>query len=361
MAIAIVALACPHWVNAQFSGSGTGTESDPYLIYNQDQLAQVGNFLDQEGVVFELKKDLDLSTWIAENSPSQGWTPIGVETAPFKGVFKGNNHTISGVFINRPTIDYVGFFGSISGATVRDVVFKATYITGKNRVGAFVGYAYNNSTINNVTITVTGNSGVTGASWVGGVAGRIESSTISNSSYTGKLNGTTTDVGGVAGYASASTISGCNTQFTLSGVSSVGGVAGNLIGSTIQNTIATGNITASSSNVGGVVAYGTGTSTITGSKHTGDISGVLYVGGVVGRIYSGSITLNKSHSKGKITNTGNYTGGVVGYSAHAGINAMTDCSHFGDIVGVNYVGGLVGMINFQCRRGATLLSTEHEI
>ena len=345
MAIAIVAFACPQWVNAQFSGSGTGTESDPYLIYNQDQLAQVGNFLDQEGVVFELKKDLDLSTWIAENSPSQGWTPIGVETAPFKGVFKGNNHTISGVFINRPTIDYVGFFGSISGATVRDVVFKATYITGKNRVGAFVGYAYNNSTVNNVTVTVTGNSGVTGASWIGGLVGRIEYSTISNSSYKGNLNSTTTDVGGIAGYASASTISGCNTQFTLSGVTSVGGIVGNLIGSTIQNTIATGNITASSSNAGGIVAYGTGTSTITGSKHTGDIRGTLYVGGVVGRIYSGSITLNKSHSKGKITNTGNYTGGVVGYSAHAGIEAMTDCSHFGDIVGVNYVGGLVGMIN----------------
>lgn len=345
MAIAIVALACPHWVNAQFSGSGTGTESDPYLIYNQDQLAQVGNFLDQEGVVFELKKDLDLSTWIAENSPSQGWTPIGVETAPFKGVFKGNNHTISGVFINRPTIDYVGFFGSISGATVRDVVFKATYITGKNRVGAFVGYAYNNSTVNNVTVTVTGNSGVTGASWIGGLVGRIEYSTISNSSYKGNLNSTTTDVGGIAGYASASTISGCNTQFTLSGVTSVGGIVGNLIGSTIQNTIATGNITASSSNTGGIVAYGTGTSTITCAKHTGDIIGVLYVGGVVGNISSGSITIDQSHSKGKITNTGDYTGGVIGYSAHAGIEAMTDCSHFGDIVGKNYVGGLVGMIN----------------
>lgn len=345
MAIAIVALACPHWVNAQFSGSGTGTESDPYLIYNQDQLAQVGNFLDQEGVVFELKKDLDLSTWIAENSPSQGWTPIGVETAPFKGIFKGNNHTISGVFINRPTIDYVGFFGSVSGATVRDVVFKATFITGKDRVGSFVGYAYENSTVNNVTITVTGNNGVTGSSWVGGVAGRIENSTISNSSYKGNLNGTTTDVGGIAGYVSASTILGCNTQFTLSGVTSVGGVAGYLNGSTIQNTIATGNVTASSSNVGGIVAYGTGLSTISGSKHTGDINGVLYVGGVIGNISSGSFTIVQSHSKGKITNTGDYTGGVVGYSAHAGVEAMTDCSHFGDIVGVNYVGGLVGIIN----------------
>lgn len=52
---------------AQFSGSGTGTESDPYLIYNENQLAQLGNFLNQEGVYFRLPKDLDMTDWIAEN------------------------------------------------------------------------------------------------------------------------------------------------------------------------------------------------------------------------------------------------------------------------------------------------------
>ena len=52
---------------AQFSGSGTGTESDPYLIYNENQLAQLGNFLNQEGVYFRLQKDLDMTDWIAEN------------------------------------------------------------------------------------------------------------------------------------------------------------------------------------------------------------------------------------------------------------------------------------------------------
>jgi hypothetical protein len=44
---------------AQFSGSGSGTENDPYLIYNENQLAQLSNFLGQSGVVFKLQKDMD--------------------------------------------------------------------------------------------------------------------------------------------------------------------------------------------------------------------------------------------------------------------------------------------------------------
>ena len=48
---------------AQYSGSGNGTESDPYLIYNETQLYQMNNFLgsNHAGVVFKLMKDLDLS------------------------------------------------------------------------------------------------------------------------------------------------------------------------------------------------------------------------------------------------------------------------------------------------------------
>lgn len=92
---------------AQFSGSGNGTEDDPYLIFNETQLAQVSNFLNQEGVVFKLMKDLDLTDWIAENNPRQGWLPIGVESMPFMGKFLGNNHKVSGLMINRSSTDYV--------------------------------------------------------------------------------------------------------------------------------------------------------------------------------------------------------------------------------------------------------------
>ena len=87
---------------AQFSGSGSGTEDDPYLIFNETQLSQMANFLNQEGVVFRLMKDLDLTNWIDENSPRQGWQPIGVESSAFKGKLLGNNKTISALlFFHR--------------------------------------------------------------------------------------------------------------------------------------------------------------------------------------------------------------------------------------------------------------------
>ena len=61
---------------AQYSGSGNGTEDDPYLIYNVTQFYQMSNFLNQPDVVFSLKKDLNLTDWIDENSPTEGWQPI---------------------------------------------------------------------------------------------------------------------------------------------------------------------------------------------------------------------------------------------------------------------------------------------
>ena len=113
---------------AQFSGSGSGTANDPYLIYNEIQLAQMANFLGQEGVVFKLQKDLDVSNYISENYPTQGWLPIGTSSSPFKGTFNGNGHTISGLFINRSSTDYVGLFGYIQGATIQNLNINATYI-----------------------------------------------------------------------------------------------------------------------------------------------------------------------------------------------------------------------------------------
>ena len=46
---------------AQFSGSGSGTQSDPYKIFYADQLNQVRNYPNQSGVVFKLMNDIDLT------------------------------------------------------------------------------------------------------------------------------------------------------------------------------------------------------------------------------------------------------------------------------------------------------------
>ena len=75
----------------QFSGSGSGTESDPYLITSPDELFEVRNSLSSH---YKLMNDIDLEEWLAEESPTQGWIPI----QKFTGTFDGNGHTISNLF-----------------------------------------------------------------------------------------------------------------------------------------------------------------------------------------------------------------------------------------------------------------------
>lgn len=58
---------------AQFSGSGSGTKDDPYLIFYAEQLNQMRNFLGKDSVYFKLMSDIDLTNWIEENNPEQGW------------------------------------------------------------------------------------------------------------------------------------------------------------------------------------------------------------------------------------------------------------------------------------------------
>ena len=91
--------------SAQFSGRGSGTEKDPYLVSNADELYDVRNELN---AYYKQIEDIDLTEWIEENNPNQGWSPIGTKTNPFYGHFDGNNKIIKGLYINRPSLGDVG-------------------------------------------------------------------------------------------------------------------------------------------------------------------------------------------------------------------------------------------------------------
>jgi len=104
---------------------GTGTPTDPYLICNAEQLDSVrlSDFLDKH---FKLAKDIPLSAYLATGGEgynkwgSEGWEPIGTDTEPFTGSLNGDGHKITGLWINR-TGDYIGLFGFIDGAVIRNV------------------------------------------------------------------------------------------------------------------------------------------------------------------------------------------------------------------------------------------------
>lgn len=316
---------------AQFSGSGSGTQSDPYKIFYADQLSQMRNFTNQSGVVFKLMNDLDISTWLTENYPGQGWQPIGSSSTPFKGVFDGNGKTITGFSITRTSTDYVGLFAVVEGATIKNLTLKGD-IKGKAYVGSVFGSG--SATVTNYTFegTVTGTGNYTGG--VGGSQGATSSTltvnaTVKGASYTGGVYGSG------AGLASAS--------FTgqVTGTSYVGGLEGQGSG-TLTSCIVNAPVYGTSTYIGGLVGYVSNSLTASNCKHTGSVSSKQYTGGLVGYA-TANITLNNSTQRGNVTGTTTQTGGLIGYSENSAVT-LTSCYAEGNITGTTSVGGICGQI-----------------
>ena len=332
---------------AQYSGSGSGTESDPYLIMNATQLSQMANFLGQEGVVFKLQKNIDLSSWIAEENPRQGWAPIGVSTEPFKGILIGNNKTISGLTITRSSESNVGFFGCLDGATISDLTIEGSSLTGSSYLGTLAG-KISNSTITNCHVKLTGNITAASGEYVGGFIGYASNTSLTNCDVEATITGTgATFVGGFGGGASDETaINSCTAEVTVSSnTECVSGLLGYSKTVTITNTNVSGNVTGTSC-VAGFIAKAEGTDNITNCSYRGDLVGDTNIGGISAYLAEGSSSMFTSCcTRGKITASGDYVGGIVGVSQGACIAGMESCSHYGDIEAGSYVGGLVGASN----------------
>ena len=353
---------------AQFSGSGSGTEESPYLIFNVTQLSQLSNFGGQSGVVFRLMKDIDVSEWISDNNPRQGWTPVGVQSTPFQGKLLGENHKITGLSINRGSENYVGFFGYLSGATISDLTIEGSDVTGGSYVGTFAGYA-TNSTITNCHVKLTGKVSSSSGSYIGGFVGKASSCTISGFSTDATVTSTGANyVGGFGGSVSGTLSDGNITSNVTSNKPYTGGFVGTGT-PTITNTKVNGNITGTTY-IGGFIGNGGGSfnncsysgnitgqdylggfigqassSTFNTCNYVGDMSGNGYIGGIAGNLAGGSSSsFTSCFSKGKITAIADYVGGIVGASQGGCIDGMESCSHFGDIEAGSYVGGLIGKI-----------------
>lgn len=247
-------------------------------------------------------------------------TPIGTSTAPFSGTFDGNGHTISNLNISSSTTDYVGLFGYVQNGTIKNVVVSSGTITGQNYVGAVAGYC--SGTIENCENKST----VNGTNYVGGIVGSLSG----NIKY-------------------------CKNSGSITGSAEIGGIVGAIVSSEmlIENCLNTGNVTASSQNVGGIVgnlAHATPTATIKNCVNEGAINGsVERVGGIIGtgdieRDGTGRVYINNCKNKGTITSNGSRAGGIVG----GGLNNATYeyCFNYGAVNGQgSYIGGIVGSTN----------------
>ena len=124
LTLAVMFICCMATSFAQFSGSGSGTENDPYLILNPIQLNQIRNF--PRGAYFKLLADIDLTEFIEDEYPNVGWLPINI----YGCNLDGNGKTISGLWINRDNTDEVGLF--------RFLAKKAVTVAKTNQISLFL-------------------------------------------------------------------------------------------------------------------------------------------------------------------------------------------------------------------------------
>jgi hypothetical protein len=227
---------------------GAGTQVNPYQIETLDNLLWVSTTSSSWGSTFIQFADIDASDTATWNL-GYGFVPIGNTTTSFTGSFDGQNHSISGLLINR-VANNQALFGELSGATISDLGLTGCNITGVDKVG---GIAAEMNTSTTITRCFTTGS-ITGQDMVGGIAGNIRgASTISQSYNTasitafeygggiaGKNRGSSiielcynlgsvddgTFLGGITGYNDSSLIHNCYNSGEISGVSYLGGLTG---------------------------------------------------------------------------------------------------------------------------------------
>ncbi len=218
---------------------------------------------------YALGSNIDASVTSKRNRGA-GFAPVGDNSTNFTGTFDGLGHTITGLYINRPSTDYVGLFGYTNAATIRNVGLVSGSVTGSNYVGGLMGYNYGGTISNSYN---TGNVTSSGSySYVGGLVGWNHGA-ITNSYSTGTVTGTNHYyyVGGLVGWISG-TISNSYSTGAVTGTNGVGGLAGVNHYSTISNSYSTGSVTGTNG-VGGLVGYNNYGGAITNSYWDTETSG----------------------------------------------------------------------------------------
>jgi hypothetical protein len=278
-------------------------------ITTQEELADINTNSGTLAGKYILLNDIPLDDSKAGVDATYGWIPIGDNSNNFTGIFNANGNKITNLWINRTSADNIGLFGIIQNAKIK-----------------------------NLTVETAEGKEVKGDSYVGIIAGYVDSSSISNSHSAGNVNGNQR-IGGIAGSVYASSVTSSYSTGNVSGNGAVGGIAGRVYASSVTNSYSTSNVNGNG-DVGGIAGL-VYTSSITNSHSTGNVSGNSYIGGIAGWVETSYIT--NSYAAGTISGITNQVGGIAGVVVSSNItnNAAINPSVTGS-TDVNRVAGFIG-------------------
>ncbi len=241
---------------------GDGTVANPYLISDIHEL-QAMKFAPSAN--YRLINDIDagITNPFHPDFDQGGFTPMGYEPIlDLSGSFNGAGFTVSNLFVNRPSSNFVGLIGSATNCTIDSVNVVSCDLTGKYSVGGIVGQSDDN-----VSVSYCSVSGIVkGLGSLGGIVGsNMYDCAISRCYSTAKIEGDITrgsGIGGVVGKTEEShSISDCYSTGNISGYQDVGGIVGDLYDS----------------------------EPLMNCYSTGSVSGRFAIGGAVGTNYSSSV------------------------------------------------------------------------
>ena len=217
---------------------------------------------------YELMKDLDFNANASYHTTSNkvtwttasGWSPIGSDSNRFSGVFEGNGHTISNLYIDRNSNNIGLFAVTAATAQIQNIKLLNATIQGAIDVGSLVGSNFGliiNSDV--TTATIVGNS------QIGGLVGANRGDIISSFAYADVIGHS--NVGGLVGDNTSNIIStyAAGTVSSTQTVSHAGGLVGaNGSSGSIRNSYAVSRVmplTDENSQVGGLVGDDSGSIT----------------------------------------------------------------------------------------------------
>lgn len=304
----------------------TYTENKTFTVDWEIKLyteADLSNLYTYPGAAFRLMNDITVT--------ATNWVPVGNETAPFSGQFDGDNHIIYNLTIDTSSISsrtQFGFFGAISGATIKNLAIFNFKFTSQNLNHSYtVGGLFGSSTIINGVSTID-NCAVEGTMSIAS----------QSSSYR-------VIAGGIAGYAATTTFNKCIANIPVSNAYNAGGIVGQVDAAIVSNSYNQHNISANSY-AGGLVGISNTTAVISNSKNRGSVTGTDSAGGMIG--WSGtSTTITNCVNTGTIKSTTDSTflgaGGLVG-ATYGGLTQITvrRSYNLGNITSP-MAGGLVGV------------------
>ena len=335
---------------------GTGSASDPYLIYSQKDLAYVKGLVEGKngpafnfaGQTLAFANDIELdTTWtpIGNLKPNGDENDRGPSLQPFCGTIDGRNHTLSIADHGKCLLYYV------RNAAVKNLNIQGDHIDGYGLVERYIvdygedgkyisATAAKHRTIDIENVTLKSGTKTLQSGFIGGVASGANAINIRNCTIEkGVVIGYDKQqsyIGSFAGNFNG-TMKNCVSYATVYGVDCVGGLAGqkgqSMGACDFLNSAFLGEVVASGDAVGGIIgsgypsAPGTPMVQVHNCYVAADIAGHDRVGGIAGAESAhvgnvdegdqygvkGTTSITDNHYYGKLTATGKNVGGIIGF------------------------------------------------